>query len=318
MTTNKGFSIMELVIGMGLMALVSVVTASVMLLVNRTSTTMRKDMEASIDTTVAERVILGDLRQIAPSYNNILVNDDAGRGFFDYEPEVPSTTMTDEMKSRTATLSLSGRKTMEFIQQDTSAGEVLIYDPVAAYDVGAAPENFNQAASLTFRSLNNNNWIKKQRPQMWENGRLVFLDTPAKIRPIGANGVADMTVTPKSPIYLGAINGEDATTPKDAEAMLRRTHPLSGATIDSVDKFLRDLPSMGGGLPIVRVRGVRWVRYALEAMPQAADGARLMRTVYRNGQFGSAYMIAERLQSLQLTRKSINDRIIYFKLERVQ
>lgn len=318
MRKPNGYSLVEVVVGIGLMSIVTVVTATVMVTLNKSATTQRQDLDAGIDNTIAERIIMGDLRQVSPSYNNILVADDGKRQFFDYEPEVSVLTRPEAERGRELTLTMSGTRSLDFLQHDTTAGEVLIYDPVAAYEVGAAPKDFNTAASLTFKSLNRNNWVGRQRPAMWKEGRLIFLDTPAKIRPISPAGVVDMNVTPKSPVFLGQINEQAAPTPKPAEAFMRRTHPVSGAMIDSIDKFLQDLPSMGGGLPLVRVRGVRWVRYSLEPMPIPEQGARLLRTVYRDGKFVSPLMVADRVASVRFTRKSINDKIIYFKIDRVK
>lgn len=318
MKNRGGYSLIELVVGMGLMVLVTAITGTVMVSVNRTATTLRKDIESNIDTTVAERVIMGDLRLVSPSYNNILSKDDAGHAFFDYEPEVSVLTWPEANRGRSLTLSLTGVKSLDFLQSDTTAGDLLVYDPVAAYDVGPVPKDFNTAATLTFVSLNRQNWMGSQRPKMWEDGRLLFLDTPAKIRPLSKAGDVDMTVPPKSPVFLGQVAGSSAMTPGEAAGWLRREDPLTGAVIETADQFLRGLPSVGGGLPIVRVRGVRWVRYELQPMGRQAGGSRLIRTVYSNGKFESPFMITDGVESLKFTRKSINEKIIYFKIDRVK
>jgi hypothetical protein len=112
-------------------------------------------------------------------------------------------------------------------------------------------------------------------------------------------------------------------------------HPAYPTLVPSVstpDIFFRNLPPVGGGQPIVRVRPVRLVKYTIEtmypninpALPAATRAAqqgslRIWRQTMVKGQWmpnqGRA-LIAENVKTLQFTRSTVTNKSILFTLSK--
>lgn len=318
---NKGFSLTEIMVALGVASVAVGLVASTQISLIKDQIRMRKSLDANIDETLAERILFNDFNGLDPSYNNITVKDDNGLSFFDFYPDIPESSLKTR-KDREISLSLSGKTEFYILTQDRSAGSLLIYDPVMAYDVGPSSDDFNQAASLTFRSINRNNWVSAQRPGFWIANKTLMLDTPAKIRAI-TNGKVDLQIPPRSPIFVGTVSGVNLNVLTGAFASsISKLNPETGATIDSADAFLRNVPSVGGGQSIVRLRAVKIVRYSLEKDVQTKGyktaPANLYRSVYENGAFTSPVLLADKVDTFSLRRDSVLKRMIYFKVNKAE
>lgn len=315
---NRGLTAVELVIGVGLVAILTSVVVTTQLSVTKDQVKMTKDLEDSIDTKLAERILFSDFNNVDPSYNNLTVLDNSGKKFFDYYPDVPANAIKDGLE-REVTLKLTGRKEFVIMTQDMAAGGLLIYDPVLAYEVGPAPDDFNVAASLVFKGLNFNDKVASQRPALWNNGRTVMLDTPARLRPL-VGGVPNMQVPPRSPVYVGTVYGISTVSDSAISSFVNMTHPETGESIASADIFLRRAPSIGGGQSLIRLRAVHLIKYYLEEMKDTGSGkrmARLYKVAYAAGGWGTPVLLADRVEELSLRRDSILKRMIYFKVKKV-
>jgi prepilin-type N-terminal cleavage/methylation domain-containing protein len=186
MTNQKGFTLSEFVVGVAIMAIAALATSGALTYILKTKVQLSAKLEQSIDQVLAERVIFKDLSEASPSYNNILVVDDAGQKFFDYYPDIPVRFLTTP-PTRTLTLQAQGNiSNFYFLSQDNEAGPTMLYDPVAAYTIGPAPTDFNLAATVTFQSLNHQSFITSpsigNRPNFWNEATVLMLDTPAQLR----------------------------------------------------------------------------------------------------------------------------------------
>lgn len=326
----------EVAVGIGLVAVVTVAVVATQLMVTRDQVQLRNQLDESIDETLAERIIFNDFSAIDPSYNNINVNDDAGLNFFDFYPDVPANSITGAL-GRTITLkgTTGATNSVMLVSQDLAAGATLIYDPTAAYEIGATPGDFNQAASLTFKSLNNNSWLTgvnmANRPGFWQNGVTLMLDTPAKIRPLLANGSLNMAVAPRSPTFVGIVQGDTINTianVNELSGLFRTTQPDTGAQIPSADAFFRGAPSIGGGQTLTRVKAVKVTKYFMtEDKTVPADciegnktyyHSKFYKVVYRSNGFATPSMLANNVCSFVMYRDSVLKRMIYFKINKVQ
>ncbi|AFY01850.1 hypothetical protein Bdt_2165 [Bdellovibrio bacteriovorus str. Tiberius] len=306
-------------IGVGLVAILTSVVVTTQLSVTRDQVKMTKELEDSIDTKLAERILFSDFNNVDPSYNNLTVLDDSGNKFFDFYPDVPANALGK--LEREATLKITGRKEFVIMTQDPAAGGVLVYDPVLAYEVGPAPDDFNVAASLVFKGLNYKDKVVAQRPALWSNGRTVMLDTPAKLRPL-LNGVANMKVAPRSPVYVGTVNGITTLSDSGIYNYVNMAHPETGEMMSSADIFLRRAPSIGGGQSLIRLRAVHLIKYYLEEMKDTTGSgqrmSRLYKVSYADGRWGTPVLLADRVEELNLRRDSILKRMIYFKVKKVK
>lgn len=318
---NKGVTLIEMLVALGVATVAVGLVASTQMSLIKDQIRMRKTLEANIDETLAERILFNDFNGLDPSYNNIAVKDDAGNSFFDFYPDVPEASLTGR-KDREINLTLDGKTEFYILTQDKSAGSLLIYDPVMAYDVGPSSTDFNVAATLSFKSINKNNWVGAQRPGFWVANKTLMLDTPAKVR-IVTGGKVNLQIAPRSPIFIGTVSGMNLNPLAGSFATnITKTHPETGAVISSADNFLRTVPSLGGGQSIVRLRAVKVVRYSLvkatETQGYKTVPANLYRSIYENGAFSSPVLLADKVDKFTLRRDSVLKRMIYFKVNKAE
>lgn len=314
---QKGLTIIDILIGVALMALLGGLISSTHLFMNKQMVGLKNDLDDSIDSKLAERILFADLAGLEPSFNNVRTVDDKGYGFFDYYPDIPANAVRTPLARETELSIAKNRLEFYVMIQDIKSGALLNYEPSTAYDIGPTPDDFNQPASLAFASLNKNNWVAVQRPGFWVAERLLLVDTPARVRPVTATGAINMSVLPRSPIFLGRVNGKDLVFENSFKSFVNVTHPDSGDEINTLDKFFRDLPSVGGGQPLVRIRSVRLIKYYLEPYEDLrlqTRPSRLYKSEFVNGKFSEPFLMADKVDKLVFKRDSVLKRMMYFKL----
>ena len=317
MMNQKGLGIIDILIGIALMALLGGLISATNLFVNKQFVNLKNDMDDSIDSNLAERMLFSDLAGLEPSFNNLKTLDDKGYGFFDYYPDVPANSIRTPL-AREAELSIPKQRLEFFVViQDIKSGALLNYEPSTAYEIGDAPDDFNEPASLTFSSLNKNSWVGVQRPAFWVDGKMLLVDTPARVRPVTATGNINMSVLPRSPIFIGRVAGKDLAFDNNFKTYFNVNHPDSGVELNTLDKFFRDLPSVGGGQPLVRIRAVRLIRYYLEPYEDQrlmTKPSRLYKSEFVGGKFTEPFLMADKVDRLVFKRDSVLKRMMYFKL----
>lgn len=319
--SKLGFTAVEVVLGLVIAALIWLALTSTLTIFRKEESNVRGGAENAIETAIVERVILADLNNIEVSFNNLKIEDDFKQEFFQFHSDVPRNVVVGSL-NREITLNATSKRDFYFLIQDLTAGAMMIYDPAAAYIVGAAPDDFNEAANLSFAGINQDNWVGKIRPEFWRDGRLLMLDTSARVRTLSGDGGVDMAQVARSPIFIGAVQGETLEPESELSSSINSTHPESGQILNSADQFLRTVPSMGGGQPLVRLRAVKMVKYFLQESAQAAGQKsapmNLMRSVFENGKWGSAVLLATNVESFKIYRESILKKVIYFKIQNIE
>lgn len=313
MRKQAGFSLVELMVSVAITAVIGTVLAGVVYESTRMQLQTKEQIEDSTDRLLGEHMIFIDLKNIDPSFNVLQQRDDKGKNFFDHIPDVPESFFNGN-GSRTITLKSGGLTELKFLQTDPLAGPLLIYDPTLAYQVGAVPNDFNTAAPLTFVSLDQEGVVTNIRPEFWKNGRLLMLDTPARIRPL-IGDVVNLATPPRSPAFVGTVANTQLPQNADVAASMNTTHPLTGAPITSADIFLRTIPSVGGGNAFVRLRAIRMIKYTFA---KAGAGFGIYRSIYADGRYREPVLISNRLASATFYRKSVNQKILQFSLEKAE
>lgn len=309
---SHGFSLIELMIGMGLFAVLSLLIATYLVAVKRTETTTVAGLQSAIDKTLLERQLFYDVQHGAVSLNALSVRDDREKNFFDYAPDVPAINFASDEGKRRITLR-NEQGVFYLLVTDQQRGPATLFDPVAAYSVGPRPADFSSTGALSFVSLNKDDYISSRRPSVWKNGSLVFLNTPALIRPMSGSSVSMMT-PPRSPVFLGEINGP-AAKPIDLPGLVQNTHPAQpSVVIDSADVFLRTVPPIGGAAPVIWLRPVSLLKFDVAPL---GDGKRtaLRRAAWRNGAFTAPDIIAVGVKSVTFERTDITLPSIVFSVE---
>lgn len=282
-----------------------------------------KKIEGVTDTEIGKRVILQDLKAIDPSFANMLLVDDAGKKFFDYYPDL-SVERLGPNATRKITIDFVGkRRSLEFFTLDNSTGDVpvILYDPYSAYDEGPGSDH-NVPRKLSFVSLNRGNYITSElnRPRFWRNGQVIMLDTPASIRATSTS-VVDMLKVPRSPIFVGIVQGSNLTLPPLFRTLLDYSDPqdpIGSKMINSADQFLRSAPAVGGGQPTIRLKSLKLTKYTLEPYSKKTKGkqlGRLVKQVYKDGRYSNTkFGLADNVVKVEFERQSVTEKSIYFKI----
>ncbi len=314
MRNNKGFSLLELMIGLGLLTLIVGGAAFVLKDFNFGLKSLETDIGNDIESSIAERIIMRDLKHSEPSFNNMLIKDDNGRGFFDFVID-PVDKGQLANSGRTLTMSET-QNSFTFLSANEVVGGAIIYDPAMAYDIGPEPKEFDKAATLNFKSLNKNKYLQLQNPAYWSEGRMLMLDTPASIRSL-INGVPNYNNPSRSPVFVGVVSLiNPMLTPVTLNSLIDTNHPAyPSKKMTSEDVFLRSVPAIGGGAALVRLKAVNAVRYTLEK--NSAQQINMVRYLWAGGSWSSPQVISTKVIKATLTRKAINDPLIYFKIYRI-
>jgi prepilin-type N-terminal cleavage/methylation domain-containing protein len=331
---QRGFSLPELLVSLAITGVLALVAVTVMVNLVQKQIALSKNMDDATLNQIADRIISGDLSKSAASFNVFLPNavpaDQGGNtSFFDFYPDVPGNALTP--LARDFTLSLTGQKYFYILTQDP-LGPVTLYNPVAAYTIGTQA-SLSVAAPLNYAGVNNNKALSTfNSPNQcscpsagcgcpyWAPGKLLFFDTPSYLRPLSGNGtVLNMNkVPPRSPIFIGVV-GSDVATDSFINKLTSTTDPITGKDLSSgtgADTFFRYLPSVGGGMPTVRVRAVNLVQYSIAVSKTNPKVGQLFRSVYvgGSGAFSSPMLISDNVTSIVFHRDSVVQEFIYYRI----
>lgn len=278
-------------------------------------------VDQEVDTIIGERFLFTDLRTATPSLNNVTSRDDNNREFFDFIPDVSPNSLTVP-STRQLTMSAQSNRQLVVISLDLNEAPPMLYDPTAAYRISPPPADFGRPGALSFVSLNQNNYVniaqrtvmRGQAGNFWRDGKVMMLDTPARIRPVQANAQVSMATPPRSSIYLGFVSG--ATLQPILVNEIKRTHPSYASTweVSSEDRFLRTVPPVSGAAPVIRLANVKIIRYSVSATPAKPGKVDLYREVHDGRQFANRQVVASGLVRAMFMRESIFQPMISFRL----
>ncbi|MGE5085040.1 MAG: type II secretion system protein J [Bacillota bacterium] len=315
---NKGFSLTELLVGIGMLAAVALCVASFFVMANKSTKTLEEDLSISTDVLLLERMLVHDFKASSSSFNNISMRDDRGFNFFDY-----ITDMQDQTDRGSRTVTLWPDKNEFIFIVDALEAASMLYAPEKAYNVGPQPSASNAAAPLTFVSLNKDDIVTKKTKDsgdLWQSGNTIMLDSPASFRRVTATGL-DYTTPARSPIYLGILR-KGTTDPglklqKIQIPVINYTNPLyPNEVVTDEDYFLRNIPAVGGGNPLVRLKKVYVVKYYLKT--RRDKKVSVYRSVYDGEKFPEGNLLATGVISLTFMRSSATSSIIDYKIEKVE
>lgn len=308
---QKGLTVAELIITIGIFLMV---TTSLFIFISNIVQDQKRLAEYTEQTTdllLGERFIERDLRYSAVSFLGVQIGDDLNRNFFDFIPDVPDRFLSD--RERRITLQSGGRQEMFFLVENSKVGSPFVFDPVLAYQVGARP-SLTQSAPITFVSLNQNSLLTRERPQMWQDGQMVLLDSFAMTRRPNVAGEVNMNDIPKPMAFLGLVQGNQLSRVASLNAVFSMVHPMTSMPINTVDDYLRGLLPVGGGAPFIRIRGVQMIRYYIEPDPQEEGKSKVFRSTFQDGDFSNPQLVSDRVRSLVFERSTLTSAVISFRL----
>lgn len=277
---NKGLTITELLIAIGLSSIVGLGVFQVLNDNNSLQKMFSQKMDEQIEANLADKLILRDLRAAGPSLNNLKFNDDKNLNFYDFEPDRSTAFYRGQtVKSRTVTLKQGGKTIMYFLAFDDLRGKGLFADAVTFFEVGPPPADIYQAATLTYRGINYNNYLTAKD----SSGK--DLNNPLLIAPINLNKLVLVdsssympTIPARPAVFIGKIVNTggmydiqripSGDIPKNSNTDLwdyMITTPVN-SPVDPTDfiKYMYNLPPVGANGASVRIKPVRLYKYELD------------------------------------------------------
>lgn len=314
---QKGFTLAEMIVGVALMGIMGMVAASFFIFTTKVKNDITNEIEDKVDNIIAERMLLKDLKNSEPSFNNVVLPDDLGYNFFDLVIDVSDTAGDD--KKREVTLDINRRKEIIFMTANERIGAVM-YAPYLAFEVGPAPKDPNAAASLDFRSLNFNDVVTRATfpaGALWQPGIVLMMDSLGAVREMKASG-PDYSKPARALSFVGVVQqlGASQLRPLDIPIFLNRTNPLyPNETISSEKDFLMNVPPLGGAAPLVRLKSVVIVKYYVDR-DKNGDKINLYRSTYDGTKFSAGQLFASDITNVVFRRESARDALIYYVINR--
>lgn len=277
---NKGVTITELLIGMGLSMIVGLGIFTYLYDNGQWQKKFSQKLDDQIEENLADKLILRDLRAAGPSLNNLRFIDDKNLNFYDFEPDRSTPYYRNQkIVSRMVTLKDGGNKIMYFLAFDDLRGKGLFADAVTFFEVGAPPANIYQAATLTYRGINYNNYLTAKDSSGND------LNNPLLINPINLNKLVLVdsssympTVPARPAVFIGKMvnNGglydiqriPDADIPKSGNQAIWNYQIVTptGSTVDPTNfvQYMYNLPPVGANGASVRIKPIRLYKYELD------------------------------------------------------
>ncbi len=318
---QAGITLVEVLMGTLVMAIFIMGLTSLLTFTADQNKKIITKVDQELDSIIGERFLFADLRNATPSLNNITTRDDANLEFFDYIPDVAANAILTST-TRTLTLSADRPRSLVVISMDLTVAPPMIYDPTAAYRFSPAPANFDTAGAFQFVSVNQNNYVnnaqrtlvKTGQTDFWSDGRVMMMDTPARIRPVLANGFINMNTPPRSSIFLGRVSGAALLPIRVPE--IKRRHPRypTVTEVATADYFLRTIPPVSGAAPVVRMTNVKIIRYSVSPSVGKPGRVDIFREIHNGTAFAGRQSFATGLLKVMFMRESIFHPLISFKL----
>lgn len=313
---SKGFTMPELLIAGTIGAAIILFMGQYLKITDASNKKNQNDLEDTSDNLNMEAVLRKDLTNAKHSLNNLNIQDDNGRLFFDY---LSSTTCTSDCM-RTISMEIGpkagyiSKKSIYFIIINTAAGDQQIYNPTDGYDRG----------TLNFNSLNFNNTLAVRQNSPWgdqikSKSSLMFIYSPIEIfTPL--TGISTPGRNLSFMGWAGAGNFMGRLIPEtisdNGKSYYVNDDLRTGKKITSEDVFFQKMPYTMGLGSFAFLTGVKIVRYRLKTV---LEGGKLTGQLLR-GEMNEKKIFNERpvgfnIKGLEFSRNSISSPAIYIKMD---
>lgn len=300
MNGNKGFSLVEMMVAVGLSSIVFLAAVGLFKVVNRDTDLSVNILDTAINNLEAETIVKKDLILAKHSFNRLLVVDDQKKYFFDYLmeqscPDQCQRTVTLELPKGEGEIS----RPMYFLTTHPISNNATFYYPGTAFD---------DVGDLEFISLNKKGILSNDPHGPWRKGSLLLLYSSTQLNDL--NG--DLSFATISPSFLGwVMNDRDGgiLKPEVLRGLYRSETLYNGKREVNNDEeaFLRRLPYTAGLGNYLLIENVRIVRYQLIAEKKKGNIlGRLHRAVLNSDGSWTDRPIAFGLNKVIFARTSID------------
>ena len=304
---NRGFSLMEILVSLGIVMFILMTLVAVLDQFQRKTLSAEGQAQFRLDLAVLERVLFDELNWSFPSIGNLNVRGTGNREFFEYFGGVPVGRIPAGLRTREFVLDLNNpNRTFEFVTEDKRAGDRRYFHPAQAYQFTL--DVFNPSP-LTYSGVNQARFFTTNFATHWTaNGHFVFY-APAPVRDLSANA----TLRPVRFYSMRSSGDGTDLRPDLLSNQWKRRHPQLNTDINSLDQFLRLIPTLGGAMSQLVVVPVKVVRYRLVPDPRTRSG-RLMKSIRQGGTYGQEILVGEGIDRLVFTRPDVTANRIEFQV----
>lgn len=325
---RKGMTIADMTVGLAIGAILVLGVTTVLGYIRIYNQKAMYMSESRIASSLGSRFMWLHFKNADPSYNNLRGTeylDDNGRNFFDLYSDADSQTITGAARTRTVTLTRTGRNSFTALVVNmpdrdiqNSRSPTFFADPVKFYNIPLGTPPAGPGAGPTVDMNLFRDYINTMNPNILTTpNKIVEVFSPITIRPIGAA----LTTPPNAVSYFLRSPDGNSFVPENFAGAISNTHPSNpGVPITSFDHFLKTLPSSGGGIPPLAIRSVRLIKY--ELVPDSATRVnpvmQLRYSTWNGSAFVNPVVVSTEVESLVITRRDIADPMISVDLKMIR
>ncbi len=289
---SKGLSLVELIVALGAATIVGIAISQLLLTSGKALRIFEKTIDASIDDKLGDKLILRDLRNSAPSMNNLIVNDDCGKSFFDFDTDRNSIFYLSQQKSgssvacssasptsRTFTLEINKKTALYFLTYDQQRGGGIFTDALSFFSSpGAAPTNMNAPAPIAYEGLGFNDFLNqidiKNSSKLNTAKQLILVDSSVAMPVSPARGSTFLGLLDTAGGKLDLIKITFPiliNNPEIFNYAITFENSLGGLVNyvpNNFKEYLIYLPSAGAGGASVRLKPILIQKYSLDCVSQ--------------------------------------------------
>ncbi len=311
MRNQKGFTLIESLVALGLMSLVFAISGYQMYKMNEMKQKAITQAENITTMSFSENFIWDKLRTVGVGYNVLNVLDSGGRNFFDFNSDVPESFIPAATRGRRIVMSREpgGITDLFLMNYDFDLSSTALYEPAAAYSI--SENSPTTTSTFTYSGINSNGSIKARIGAGWAPGKLFLMINPVPLRATNAAGLVNMADPSRPMVFLGRVTANEADLTLESLPFVRRNDPRNLTNqILTPDQFFRNLPLAAGSAPLVEIIPVKIIRFWLEANPKKPSASILYYGNFENGTTVGRFVLSDDVSSLIFERSSITSRLI--------
>lgn len=311
---NKGFSMVELLIAASIGCAVILYLGQFIKINESAHQKVMAELEDTSDNLNMEAVLRKDLTNAKHSLNNLNIQDDNGRKFFDY---LSSSTCTSNC-TRSLKLELGtkegeySKNSIYFIITNNGAGEQQIYNPADAYTRN----------TLTFNSLNYENTLSVRPNSPWNDGIksrsiLMFVYSPIEV----FAPVTGISTPGRLLSYMGWAGAGNYVGRLTASGLSYYDNKdlRTGKLISNEDEFFKVMPYTTGLGSFAFLTSVKIIRYRLLTISTNGNlSGQLIRGELNADKTFSELPVGFNIKTVEFSRETISSPAIYIKSDNVR
>lgn len=322
LVNNKGFTMVELLVALGLSVLLGLITVGFQLDMQRAVQKLEDRADFVTDSNIGLRVLWDILGMMRPSFNNLSLNDDSGRNFFDMATDMSIPGSNGTIMNRVFSLDYeqidNGKTEFIFLVEDPKRGASVLYNPVHAYNAG---EFFNGV--IQYVSLNQNNIVTNKlqnapplQKRIMAPLELVMLQSPVQLKDISLLSDSDFVTNQylyalsRQFSFLGRVNTNGTDLTKESyEVNFNYRHPaFLSLEMNNPDDFFRYLPPSLGGGAYSLLSPVAMMKLRVEKAKTVASLKKINVYLSRrtSAGYGNEFLIFSEISKLSLIRQDIS------------